>query len=760
MTRGLTRIRDLLLALGLLFAAIAAAPAAQAQTIGQITIEGNQRVEAATVRSYLTVVQGDVPTPERIDQSLKSLFATGLFSDVQIRREGSNLIVSVVENPIINQLAFEGNRRLDTKQLEAEVQLRPRIVYTRARVQSDVQRLIQLYRRSGRYAATVEPKVIQLPQNRVDLVFEIDEGPETKIEKVSFIGNERFGDRDLRGVIQSKESAFYRLFSTNDRYDPDRLTLDRELLRRHYLRNGFADFRVVSANAELSPDRRDFFLTFAVEEGEQYKVRKLDIESKLQDLTPGQLRSQLKFAPREIYNADKIESSIKAITFELGRLGYAFTDVRPRTVVDRDNREIDITFEVNEGPRVYVERINLVGNVRTLDRVVRREFRLAEGDAFNAAKLRRSQQRIRALGFFNKVDLKDERGSAPDKSVITMEVAERSTGELTFGLGYSTSDGPLGDVSIRERNLLGKGQDLRAGFTLSGRRQEIDTSFTEPYFLDRNIAAGFDIFRATTDQRDESSFDSTRLGFQLRAGYPLTENLRQQFSYTLREDTVDNIEAGASRFVREQEGTRTTSGVGHRLTYDMRDDRFEPTQGYRIQFDTTLAGFGGAKRYLKNQVDYTYYIPVADKIVASLGFLEGYIFGLDRDIRIEDRFFAGGNNFRGFATGGVGPRDKLTGDSLGANLFYVGTAELRFPLGLPPELGVAGRVFTQAGSAAGIDTNNNAGLFDVGSIRVSSGVGMTWSSPFGPIRFDLAKALIKEDLDRTQFFSFSFGTRF
>lgn len=751
--------RNLALAAALIAGALSGTAFAQGQAnvLDRVLVEGNQRIEAETVRSYMSLGRGDVITPARIDRSLKALFATGLFSDVLIRQAGRDLMVSVVENPIINQLAFEGNRRIDDDALSGEVQLRPRVVYTRSRIQNDVQRIIQVYRRAGRFAATVEPKVIQLPQNRVDLIFEVNEGPLTGIRGIMFIGNKRFSDRDLRSELATKETRFYRFLSSSDNYDPDRLVFDQELIRRFYADRGYADARVVSAVAELSADRSHFFITFTVEEGDEFRVNKVSVESSIPDLTPVQLARTVSIAPGDRFSADKVEDTVQGLTFEIGRLGYAFVDVRPRLVLDRDADTIDIVFEVHEGPRVYVERINITGNVRTLDKVIRREFRVVEGDAFNTARLRRSQQRIRSLGFFESVELSDEPGSAPDKSIISVNVEEQSTGELLFGFGFSTTAKLLADVTIRERNLLGRGQDLRASVQVSAQTQEIDLSFTEPFFLNRDIAAGFDVFRKSSNKQAQSSFDTNEIGFALRAGYPLTERLRQRFSYTLRFDEVENVGADASRFIVA--GSNVTSAFGHSLIYDLRDNAFRPTNGYLVRLDQTLAGLGGNKRYFENRLTYAYYQPFFEDWVGTIRLTEGYIIGLGQGVDINDRFFIGGSSFRGFKPGGIGPRDTSSGDSLGGNIFYVGTAEVRFPLGLPDELGIVGRVFSQAGSLAGID-ETGSNLFDVGSVRVSSGIGMSWSSPVGPINLDYATVFRKEDLDETEAFSFRFATQF
>ncbi len=727
--------------------------------VEEIRVEGNQRIEAETVFSYMVIAVGDPFDPERIDRSLKSLFATGLFADVTLRREGNALIVRVLENPIINRLAFEGNKRIGDDVMSAEVRLRPRVVYTRTKVQSDVARIVELYRRSGRFAATVEPKVIQLPQNRVDLVFEIDEGPLTSVRRISFIGNERFSDRKLRGQIQTKESVWYRFLTTDDTYDPDRLTFDRELLRRFYLSKGYAEFRVVSAVAELTRDRKDFFITFTVEEGERYRYGEVSLKSELRDLSVDDLLEHVETETGDWYDADEVEDTIQELTTVVGNLGYAFVDIRPRAERNRDALTIDLTYEIAEGSRVFVERINITGNFRTLDEVIRREFRLVEGDAFSSAKLRRSRQRIRNLGFFDKVDLTSSQGESSDKAIIDVEVSERATGELTFGAGVSSVDGLLADVAIRERNLLGRGQDLRLSFTLSGRRQELALSFTEPYFLDRELAAGFDVFRREVDITDEGSFDQESLGFSLRMGYPITERMRHNVNYTLREDTISDVDADASRFIQAQEGTSVTSGIGQTLLYDARDSRIDPSEGYFVRFAQDVAGIGGNVRHLRNRLSAAYFYSIFPDWVASISASGGHIFGFGEDVRINNRFFIGGSDLRGFDTAGIGPRDEITRDALGGNLFGTGSIELSFPLGFPKEFNVRGRLFADIGTLTDID-DEGPGILDEASPRASVGVGFTYVSPFGPILIDFGVPILKEDFDETESIRFTFGTRF
>lgn len=724
-----------------------------------VRVVGNQRIEVDTVRSYMLIGVGDRFETGRIDRSLKSLYSTGLFADVTIRREGSVIVVRVVENPVINQIAFEGNRKLLDEDLAAEVRLRPRVVYTRSTLQADVQRLVQLYQRSGRFAATVEPKIIQQPSNRVDLVFEINEGEPTGIRKITFIGNQRFSDSKLRSEISSREEVWYRFFAADDTYDPDRLTFDRELLRRFYLENGYADFRVISAVAELTPDRSDFFITFSVEEGEQYEFGEIEITTELKGLDVGPLRSEIEVESGDDYNAELVDEVVETLTLEVGRLGHSFVDIRPRTRRDREARRIDVTFEINRGPNLYVERINIRGNLRTIDKVIRREMLLAEGDAFNAARMQRSQERIKALGFFENVDVARDEGSLPDQVVLEVEVEERPTGELSFGVGFSTIDLLIGDLSIRERNLLGRGQDLRASIGLSTRRQSFDISFTEPYFLERELAAGFDVFLTRNDFSDFSAFNQRSIGFKLRIGFPLTELVTFGVNYELRNDEIRDIEAGASRFIVAQAGSTTTSAVGYGAAIDTLDDRLQPTSGFFARVRQEVAGLGGSLHFVRTRFDYDHYFPLAPSFVAKIGGKAGAIFGLGEDIRLTNRFFLGGNNFRGFANGGVGPRDAVTGDGLGGNFYFVGTLEQSFPLGLPEELGILGRVFTDFGTLTEPD-ESGGGILDTGSVRISAGVGISWASPFGPVAVDMGFPVVSELSDVEELIRFNFGTRF
>lgn len=742
--------------------------------IRTIAVEGNQRVEDDTVRAYMVFKAGEPYSVARVDQSLKDLFDTGLFADITIRRVGNELIVSVVENPIINRVVFEGNDDISDEDLEAEVQLTPRTIFTRAKVQADVQRIVELYRRRGRFSATVEPKVIQLPQNRVDLVFEISEGPITEVAAINFLGNEAYSDGTLRGVIATKESAFWRIFSSDDNYDPDRLNYDRELLRRYYLARGYADFRVVSAVADLSPDGSAFYITFTLDEGPIYTFGDIEVETALDEINPELLRELVSTKSGETYDAGAIEESVDEIVFEAGTKGYGFAEVRPRVQREREERIVNLTYVVNEGPRVYVERINIIGNTRTQDKVIRRELLLAEGDAFNRVLLDRSRRNIRALQYFSVVEVTEEPGSEEDKTIVNIEVEEQATGSLQFGIGFSTVDNALLDFSLTEANLLGRGQSIRFASALSFNRQQVDIRFTDPYFLDRELLFGFDIIGTQSDFQNEASFNQRIAGFGFRFGFPTSENASLNLRYTLEYEDIFNIANNASPAVRDAEGSEIRSSVGYDYFIDMTDDPILPTSGWDFLIGQEFAGLGGSVSFLRNDVRAHYYIPVIEGVVITERLDGGYIFGLfGEDVRLNDRYFRGGGSFRGFDRLGLGPRDIVSKDALGAQAYIFGTTEVSFPNFLPEALGIRTSIFSDYGYIGITDEQeriysipgdpNSLLLQDVQDgfdFRVSAGLSVYWQSPFGPVRFDLAKVLRSEFYDQEEIFRFSAGTSF
>ena len=746
-------------------AGVTEAYAQSGQTIRNIRIEGNRRVEPETVRSYLLFGPGDVYNPERVDESLKALFATGLFQDVSIRRQGSTVIVIVEENPVINQVAFEGNSEIEDKELRAEVQMKPRSIYTRARVQSDVQRIVDVYRRQGRFAARVDPKIIKLPHNRVDLVFEIYEGPKTTVKGINFVGNQDFSDSTLRDVITTTESGWFSFLKPTNIYDPDRLRLDRELIRQFYLKNGYADIQVLSAYADLDREGQGFFITFTLEEGREYRFGAIDVESSIPELNIEDLRSVVTTRSGKIYDAQKIEKSNEHLTVEASQLGFAFARVRPRADKDGLNQTISITYVVDQGPRIYIERIDIVGNTRTLDSVIRREFVLVEGDAYNKVLVNAARRRLRGLGFFKKVEILTQPGSSPDRIILVVQVVEQPTGELSFGAGYSTNEGVVGDISLAERNLLGRGQFVRLALSGSIQRFQIEFGFTEPRFLGRNMSAGFDVFHRETDLTDESSFRSRKTGGGLRLGVPLNDNWALLTRYTFKREEIFDVSPTASEAIINSQGVTNVSAVGYTLVYDTRNLRKKPTRGLYFTFNQDLAGLGGDVNYLRSIAEGRGYYPIWKKVIfvsrLQVGNIEGYG---GEDVRLQDVFLKGGESVRGFDRAGYGPRDLTTGDSLGGKVFATANAEIRYPVPLvPEELGLTGAFFADAGTlfnpgdlgiiTTGIIANSN-------SIRSSVGVSLIWESPLGPFRADLAQVLSSESYDKEEVFRFGASTSF
>ncbi|MCH8321960.1 MAG: outer membrane protein assembly factor BamA [Proteobacteria bacterium] len=770
------------------------APAAQEEldfgTIELISVVGNTRIEANTIATYLTVNVGDSFDPQAIDASLKTLFATGLFADVVMERSGNTLVIRVIENPIINRIVFEGNSRLKEDDFAEEVELRPRMIYTRAKVRSDVQRILELYRRSGRFAAVVEPKVIQREQNRVDLVFEISEGPRSRVSRINFIGNRVFSDKKLRGVIATNEARWWKFFTSNDTYDPDRLQFDREEIRQHYLDNGYADIRIVSAVAELTPDQRDFFITFVVDEGEKYSFGVISVESDIKALPHRLIQNMVAVEEGQTYSATKVENTVENITNIAGILGFAFLDIRPEVERDRQNRTISINFRVFEVPRTYIERIDIHGNVRTLDRVIRREFRLAEGDAFNSLRVQRSEQRLQLLGFFREVNIEQLPGSQDDLVVLDVTVEEQATGEFSLGFGYSSFDGFIFDTSISERNFLGKGQQITLGFLLSGRRKNINIAFTQPYFLNRNLVAGINVFRQDFSNR-EAGFETKSTGITLNLRFPISEFITLGTRYTIRQDKIKVPEQFlVSPFLAESIGNNTTSSIGYSISYINLDDFRFPTDGEQIIFSQDFAGLGGNIRYLRSSLEADLYRPIIGGWVAHAGLEAGYIKGLGQRVRINDRFFLGNPRFRGFDVAGVGPIDTITRQFLGGNIFYVATIGVLVPLGdFAEELGFQLSAYIDAGTLYNAELpifDQNGDLIpvffndpltsmecvpggvttcvpfvtDSSALRVAVGIGLIWDSPFGPVRLDVARVIIKQPFDRTQTIQFNIGTRF
>lgn len=834
-------------------APVIAAPQSSAM-IRSIAVRGNERLETGTVISYSRLQPGQTYTAETLDQALKDLYATELFSDVVIAgADTGDIVITIQENPVINRIVLEGNKRLKDDKIAPEIQLRPREIFTRSKVRADVERIIELYKRQGRFAARVEPKIVQLDQNRVDLVFEIYEGDVSKVRRINIIGNEAFGDERLRKEMYTRQAGgILGFLKSNDTYDPDRLAADQQQLRAFYLTEGYADFRVVSALAELTPDRRDFIITYLVEEGPRYKFGTVDAESAIRDFPKERVMELVGIESGEWFNAKAVEDTVTGLNEIAGNLGYAFADINPAYNRNPETRTMDITFRVGESPRVYVERIDIAGNTVTRDKVIRREFRVNEGDAFNAVKIRRSQDRIQSLGYFQEnIEITQTEGSSPDRIVLGVDVQEKPTGQLQFSAGYSSLEKFLLSLAVQQTNFRGMGQILDAGVTWSRYSKSISAGFTDPYFLDKQILLGGQLFR-----RDYNSFNyiggernttysQVSTGGGLRLGFPLTEYLTFGTRYSLVQDEISLSESlyytdpdgqdgplglecdplKAGRYLCDEIGSRLTSSVGYSVVYDTTDG-IRPTRGERLTVSQDFAGIGGDVRYLRTRADATKYKSFGGGWVLSGHVEGGYIHsfqdapGPGRDpVRLTDRFF--GAQMRGFDIRGIGPRilrlpydtegnlteseqsNQRVNDALGGHAYYMGRVELEVPvssgirsLGLRPSafldigsvwdltrptltdiVAICTRQATATvpfdqitlnpGESATCPTGyqRTSGYKEVfvgnsATPRVSVGVGVNWVSPFGPLRIDIAKALVTQEGDDPKLFSFNVGTQF
>ena len=755
----------------LLLGALGLATRAEAAVVNRIVVEGNQRVDAETIRAYLLIRPGVDYSRRDEDESLKALFETGLFSDVQLDTRGATLFVIVVENPVINEVAFEGNRKYKDDQLKSVVQSQPRGVFTRAKVQNDVARLLELYGRTGRFQASVTPEIIELPNNRVNLVFVFTEGPKTGVSGITFIGNQAFGDGRLRNVIATRQSGMLSFLRGGDSYDPDRLGSDEETLRQYYLDRGFADFQVVSSVAELDRERNAFFIAFTLSEGLRYRYGEISVDSTIPGVDPAVLQRQVWTHEGDIFSSSEVEKSLEEITLYLAANGYPFVQVRPRLNRDPDEQTIGIEYVVDESTRVYVGRIEIRGNTRTRDYVIRREFDIAEGDAYNRVLVDRAERRLKRLRYFSEVRIYTEPGATEDRVDIIVEVTEEPTGELSFGVGYSSADGIVGDVSLTERNFLGRGYNLRAAVGAGQNVRTYEFGFTDPYFLGRRISAGVNVFRREYGESSYRSYNYETTGGGISFGFPITETLTVQSGYKLE---VQNIDVDASDCdggiddislaICSAAGETWVSSVFYSVIYDTLDNYRDPHDGIYGKFTQEVAGLGGDVAYLRTTGSASYYRELlADRdIVGLIKVQGGHIIGLGQTVRLLDSFFKGGETIRGFQTSGIGPRDPTTGDALGGNVFVAGTAEVQFPMPLfPPEIGLKGAVFADAGTLFDTEAVVAVGSpLDTASIRSSLGGSILWASPLGPLRADFAYVLTSESYDEEQFFRFGGGTRF
>jgi len=747
-------------------------PTEQTAYVDHIVISGNERIDSQTIISYLPFQPGVTVDAQLIDAAVKTLYRTDLFSDVQIAMNGNEMVVTVVESPIINQVVFEGNHAMTKDKLRDEVQIRPRGVFTKAKVQEDVQRIIELYRKGGRISATVTPKIVELPQKRVDLIFEINEGPKTGVSTVNFIGNHAFTDNDLKSVVVTQKSLWWKFFSSNDNYDPDRMDYDREQLRKHYTNRGYYDFRVISAVAELTPDRKDFAISYTLDEGQKYNFGRITIKTDNDKLKAENLQHAISIRPGQLYESDRVEKAVDDLTFAAGAAGYAFVDIRPQEEADPNTHNVNLIFNVHEGARVYIDKINIVGNTQTLDKVIRRQMMVSEGDAYNKALLERSKMYVRGLGFFkqdeNGVKVTEKPSNVPGKTNIEVAVQEQPTGELSFGAGFSSIQKFILDISIAQQNFRGTGQQIRARVQTGSIQKTIDFSFTEPHFMGRNVSAGFDLFQSSYHYRGVD-YATDSYGAGVRLGYSLNGFSSLRLRYNYRSDDITYTSSDSCNGLLYSCGNGVTSSVGYSLAFDLRNDYIQPTRGWMFTLRQDFAGLGGDVKYVSSELEGHWYHGFRKDMILHISGTAGSIIPWRGDaIRINDRFFKGGDTMRGFEYAGMGPRDTSTGYALGGQTYGILSTELGIPNGLPDQYGLKTALFLDLGTLGNVDDRlkiDSAGkplanIVDDMSLRASAGITIRWKSPMGPVQFDLSQVLTKESYDKVESFRFSQSTQF
>jgi len=781
---------------------LGASVSAMAQSV---VVQGNKRVDADTIRSYVA--------DQSPEAAKKDLLQTGLFANVEVRRSGNQTIVSVRENEVVNRIVFEGNKKLKTEVLVGELQLKERGAFSQTALDNDLARIREIYLRGGRANATVNVRTVTLENGRLDVVYTINEGDKTGVKNLDFVGNHVYSSSRLRDQMTTTESNFMSWLKTSDVYDPDRIAADVELLRRYYLKNGYVDFRVLSTEAQLTEDRSGYNIKITLEEGPQYKIGSVNVDSRINDVPSASLLSLAKTSPGDVYSVDAVDKSLVAMTTSVASRGYAFAQVRPRGDRNKETNTVNIVYVVEEGPRVYIERINVRGNVRTKDEVVRREFDVGEGDAYNKVMVDRAERRLKNLGYFKTVRITNEPGTTPDRVVINVDVEDQPTGQFSISAGYSTADGVIGEVAVSESNLLGRGQYARVSGSLGQYANGVEFNFTEPYFMDRRLAAGFDLFTKYTDNSRYSYYNVRNSGGALRIGFALTEDVIAQIRYTIYQadikipndanhpygdcstspllTTVGSYAAGipdcvangeASVAIKEAAGQSLVSMPGYTLSFNTLDNNKNPRSGIYAEIRQDFAGAGGDAKYIRSTSEVRMYREITDDFVGVVKGLGGYVYG--NNLRVIDNFNLGPALVRGFAPGGLGPRDTAVDprmNALGGTTYFGGSTEVQFPVfGLPKEVGMKMAVFADAGTLFGYEGKKNFGylcanaltcyggvasytqlqVHDSKMIRSSVGTSLIWSSPLGPIRFDFAKAITKDTFDRTQFFRFSGGTSF
>lgn len=737
-------------------------------TIKNIEFNGNQRINDIVINSYLEIEIGEIYNKDKVNQTIKNLYKSDLFENVNAKYKNRTLTFILKENPVVNKVFLEGNDKLTDEILLTEISIARRSIFTKSKVKNDIKRITDLYRRSGRFSAKVDAKIIKEKGNRVNIVFEINEGKKAKVKKIFFIGNNKFDDATLKETLFTKEAKYLR-FGTGEVYDPERLEYDKELLRRFYYSKGYADFETLSVIGEIKTDKSGFYVSFLLEEGIKYKFGEVNIVNYVKKFDTSIIEKKMKIKSGKTFNGDLLNNTVDKMVAEMGKHGYAFVDIEPRLKKDKERQIIDIDFIVHPVRKVYIGRIDIRGNLRTLDEVIRRELRIQEGDPYNSTKIERSLQRLRNLGFFKNVTIQKQQGTVKNQIDLIVEVEEQKTGELNFGVGYSTVNGANVNIGVKEKNLLGTGRRLSFDWVRSEYTGKFNFGYGKPYFLDRDLFAGFDVFYLDKERRDTVGYDQLSYGGSLNFSYNITEYLGHSVYYNYYKEDISNIDTDYNGIITA--GETSTSLVGQSLMYDRRDNIYSPREGFYLKWTLDYAGIEGDKEFTKNTGKFAVYTPVYfDDLIFKVGLKGGVADGNGEALNPNDGFYLGGYSLRGFEYAGIGPRTIVDGtnsakggNALGGKRYYTGEAELKFPLGLPKEYQISGSLFINAGTVTGIDDDTNVNkalIVDSGSIRSAYGLNISWFSPMGPIGFDFSKVIKKESYDIEENFRFSFGSNF
>ncbi len=750
--------------LSFVWLSLAFVPAVLARTatdrfeVEAIIVEGNERVTDATIQAYLPIKVGDKIDLQALDQAISSLFSTNLFENVSISRDGNQVIVEIAENPIVNRINIEGNDVLSDERLLAELDIQPRRVYTAAVARGGTQRLLEIYRLSGRFAASVVPKIIRLENNRVDLVFEVDEGPLIKIQSIRFLGNKSFSDYALRQIISTRVERWWALFASTDKYDPGRLDYDVRLLRQFYLSRGYADIDVVRAQGGLLSDRSGFAVTFSLTEGPRYQLRDISFTSEIESVDVSALRDLIPLETGDWYDVRAIEEGLLNITNELGNFGYAFVNVTPEVITDPETKQLDVQINIGAATKNFVERIEVINNSRTLDNVVRRELEIVEGDAYNQLKIDRSLRKVRGLGFFRKVDVETKQGSTADQSVVQFDVEEQPTGDFSIGLGYSSLDKTTLSLGIKERNFLGTGRATNFSLSTSDTRADYRVGISEPYLFDRNLRGGIELFN---EKVTETSAEVKSQGISATASFNAARDYYHRFGYRYVSKDTKQESTEATSSTGDEGKSLIESAVTYTLGRDTLNNRFDPSEGYLFEAKQEYAGVGGDVNYLRSVLRASYYKPyLFNSIVLGVRGQYGFVEGLNEKVSQSARFALGGRNVRGFDAGGIGPRDIGTDTAVGGNNMYSGSIELISSLGLSDDLGIRWTLFSDFGSVWKMDYPDGVIGANNEKMRQSVGFGFLWDTAIGPLTFYWADAFSKTSYDKTKRFQFNIGTRF